>query len=225
VSTTTRPPIRIAVLISGRGSNMMAIAQACSDGGISGRLSVVISDRDDAAGIAGARSMGIEAHVVARKAATDQDSFERVLRECIDAYQPELIVLAGFMRVLSAPFVQRYAGRMLNIHPSLLPKYRGLHTHRRAIEAGEREHGASVHFVTADLDAGPVVLQAKVPIEPGDSERSLAKRVQAAEHVIYPRVVGWFAQGRLQWRNEQPWLDGAPLAAPIVEEMSGNPNR
>ena len=219
MSTNLRAPTRIAVLISGRGSNMVAIARACREQWIAGRVSVVISDQEDAAGLATARSMGLEAEAVARSAAAERSAFERALQECIDAYQPELIALAGFMRILSAPFVQRYAGRMLNIHPALLPKYRGLHTHRRALEAGDREHGASVHFVTADLDAGPIILQAKVRIEPGDTEATLAARVQAAEHIIYPRAIGWFAAGRLTLEKDRPWLDGAPLETPMVEDM------
>jgi phosphoribosylglycinamide formyltransferase-1 len=130
-----------------------------------------------------------------------------------------VIALAGFMRILSGPLVASYLGRMLNIHPSLLPRYRGLHTHRRALEAGDAEHGASVHFVTAELDAGPVVLQSKVPVVPGDTEATLSARVQATEHIIYPRVLGWFAERRLAWRDGAAWLDGRRLDAPIVEDF------
>ena len=140
----------------------------------------------------------------------------------LDASRPDLVVLAGFMRVLSERFVARYAGRMLNIHPSLLPRYRGLHTHRRVLEAGDREHGASVHFVTAELDGGPIALQSRVPVAPADTEASLSARVQATEHIIYPRVIGWIADGRLVARGDRAWLDGKPLEAPIVEEFGAH---
>jgi phosphoribosylglycinamide formyltransferase 1 len=135
------------------------------------------------------------------------------------------VILAGFMRILSASLAERYAGRMLNIHPSLLPKYRGLHTHARVLEAAEHEHGASVHFVTAELDGGPVVLQSRVPVLPGDSEATLSARVQATEHIIYPRVVNWIATGRLRWQNGQVQLDGKRLEAPVVEDFTASARR
>lgn len=135
----------------------------------------------------------------------------------MDTHTPDLVVLAGFMRVLSAPFVERYAGRMINIHPSLLPKYTGLHTHQRVLEAGDAEHGASVHYVTPELDGGPVILQSRVPVKTGDTESSVAARVMATEHVIYPRVVGWIADGRLKWNDGRPTLDGKLLTQPVVE--------
>jgi phosphoribosylglycinamide formyltransferase-1 len=198
---------------------MTAIARACAERRIAAQVGVVISDRADAAGIALARSMGIEAHVVSWKAAADRPEFERALGECLEAYRPDLIVLAGFMRILSAEFVEGYKGRMLNIHPSLLPRYRGLHTHRRALESGDREHGASVHFVTAELDGGPLLLQSKVDVLPHDTESALAARVQATEHVIYSQVIGWLAEGRLVWSHDRVLLDDKPLDAPIVEDM------
>jgi len=209
-------PLRLAVLISGRGSNMSAIVRACLAGAIAARPVIVISDRPQAAGLASAASLGVPAVAVAAAAGA---AFERQLSEALDAAQPQLIALAGFMRILSAAFVVRYLGRMLNIHPSLLPAYRGLHTHRRVLAAGEREHGASVHFVTAELDGGPVVLQSKVAVRAGDTAATLAARVQATEHIIYPRALGWFALGRLAWHDNAAWLDGRRLATPVVEDF------
>src|SRR5579863_10149275 len=188
---SAKPPPRLAVLISGRGSNMSAIVRACLAGAIAARPVIVIADRPQAAGLASAASLGVPAVTVA--AAAGGAAFERQLGATLDAAQPQLIALAGFMRVLSAAFVGRYLGRMLNIHPSLLPAYRGLHTHRRVLAAAECEHGASVHFVTAELDGGPVVLQSKVAVCSGDTEAALAARVQATEHIIYPQALGWFA--------------------------------
>ena len=135
-------------------------------------------------------------------------------------YRPKLIVLAGFMRILGPAFVREFAGRVLNIHPSLLPAYRGLHTHRRVLAEGQSEHGCSVHFVTDELDGGPVILQARVPVLPGDSEETLSARVQVQEHRIYPMVIEWYASGRLQWRDNQAWFDGKPLLAPIMLDQS-----
>ncbi len=212
-------PLKLAILISGKGSNMAAIARACTEGRIAGEVVVVISDRPGVAGIERAREMGIPTHVVPWRDFPDRDAFERVLHDVLETYSPDVIVLAGFMRILTPQFVERYAGRMLNIHPSLLPKYRGLHTHRRVLEAGDREHGASVHFVTAELDGGPVVLQSRIPVVPDDTEETLSARVQATEHIIYPEVVAWLAQGRLTWRDGRPWLDGKPLVEPVVEDF------
>jgi len=218
MSAGSRAPLELAILISGRGSNMVAIARACLAGQINARVRVVIADRPDVAGLTAARELGIEALAVPWQGPNDKESFERALGEALDARQPQLIVLAGFMRILSPQFVARYAGRMLNIHPSLLPKYTGLHTHRRALEAMDREHGASVHFVTAELDGGPVVLQSKVPVLPGDTAAALAARVQGAEHILYPRVIGMVADGRLAWDDGRARLDGKILGAPLVEE-------
>jgi len=209
--------LRLAILISGRGSNMATIARECQQHRIAATVSVVISDRPGVAGITTAQGMGIETHVVSRNSAVNRDAFECSLAEAMDTHTPDLVVLAGFMRVLSAPFVERYAGRMINIHPSLLPKYTGLHTHRRVLEAGDAEHGASVHYVTPELDGGPVILQSRVPVKSGDTESSVAARVMATEHVIYPRVVGWIADGRLKWNEGRPTLDGKPLTQPVVE--------
>ena len=211
--------LRLAILISGRGSNMAAIARACAEGRIDARVELVISERPGVAGLDTARAMGIETRTVAWPGATERLVFERGLDAALDAAQPDLIVLAGFMRILSEQFVARRAGRILNIHPSLLPRYRGLHTHRRVLEAGDRVHGASVHFVTAELDGGPVILQSRVAVRPQDTEATLSARVQATEHTIYPRVIGWLADGSLAWREGRPWLDGKPLDAPMVEDF------
>ncbi|MEY2855127.1 MAG: phosphoribosylglycinamide formyltransferase 1, partial [Pseudomonadota bacterium] len=191
MTSTARPPLRLAVLISGRGSNMVAIARACGQGSIGAQVAIVIADQPDAAGLPRARDMGLATHVVDLKSfrgprGTDRLAFESALAEAIDAASPDLVVLAGFMRILSPGFVQRYEGRMLNIHPSLLPSYKGLHTHERVLAAGEREHGASVHFVTAELDGGPVVLQGRIPVLPGDDAKRLSARVNELEWTLYP---------------------------------------
>ena len=212
-------PLRLGILISGRGSNMTAIARECREGRLEARVSVVLADRPGVAGLDTARGLGLHTGVIPWQSAAQRPAFEQALADALAAANPDLIVLAGFMRILSAEFVASRAGRILNIHPSLLPKYTGLHTHRRVLAAGEREHGASVHFVTAELDGGPVVLQSRVAVLPGDSESSLAARVQATEHIIYPRVIGWMAAGRLAWRQDRPWLDDRPLDEPVVEDF------
>jgi phosphoribosylglycinamide formyltransferase-1 len=217
MAPAAQPPLRLAILISGRGSNMATIARECQEHRIAASVNVVISDRPGVAGITTAQDMGIETHVVSWKSAVDRPAFELALGEVINTHTPDLVVLAGFMRVLSGPFVERYAGRMINIHPSLLPKYTGLHTHQRALEAGDSEHGATVHFVTPELDGGPLILRSKVPVKAGDTEATLAARVQVTEHVIYPRVVAWIADGRLKWNEGHPMLDGKPLKEPVVE--------
>ena len=181
----------IVVLISGRGSNMRALVEA----GLP--VTAVVSNRPDAAGVAYARERGIAAQVVDHKAYAGREAFDAALAAAIDAHAPSLVVLAGFMRILTAGFVARYAGRMLNIHPSLLPSFTGLDTHERAIAAGVKAHGCTVHFVTPELDHGPIVIQAVVPVLPDDDADALAARVLAQEHVIYPRAVRWFLDGRL----------------------------
>jgi phosphoribosylglycinamide formyltransferase-1 len=212
-------PLRLAVLISGRGGNLLAIARECRAGRIPAEIVIVVSDVPDVPGLSGATELGlrtacIDATAFQREGRLDRPAFEAALAAAIDAHAPDLIVLAGFMRVLSAGFVARYAGRMLNIHPSLLPRHKGLHTHERALAAGDREHGASVHFVTAELDGGPVVLQARVPVLPGDDVASLSARVQREEHIIYPTVIDWIARGRLRWSDGSLLLDNAGLTAP-----------
>ncbi|MFT4064907.1 phosphoribosylglycinamide formyltransferase [Paraburkholderia sp.] len=188
---------KLVILISGRGSNMEAIVRACASEGWPARIAAVIANRPDAAGLAFAASHGIATAVVDHRQFADRDSFDAALAEMIDAFAPDLVVLAGFMRVLTARFVDHYAGRMLNVHPSLLPSFPGLKTHQQALDAGVRLHGASVHFVTSQLDHGPIVVQSAVPVVANDTAATLAARVLATEHIIYPRAVRWFVEGRL----------------------------
>lgn len=202
----------IVVLISGSGSNLQAILDACAAGTIAGRVSAVISNKAGVFGLTRAEQAGVPTHVLSHKNYADRQAYDQALCQVIDSYQPDLVVLAGFMRILTPEFVQHYHGRLLNIHPSLLPKYQGLNTHQRAIEAGDKEHGCSVHFVTAELDGGPVVLQARVPIFAEDTADDVAARVHAQEHQIYPLVVRWFCQGRLQQCQDQALLDGQVLS-------------
>ena len=189
---------RIVILISGRGSNMEAIQQRCAAEGWPAQVVAVIANRADAAGLRYAAAQGIATAVVDHKAHATRDAFDAELARVVDGFAPDLVVLAGFMRILGAGFVRHYEGRMLNVHPSLLPAFPGLHTHRRALEAGCKAVGATVHFVTADLDHGPIVMQSVVPVHPGDDEHTLAARVLATEHVIYPLAVRWFVEGRLR---------------------------
>jgi phosphoribosylglycinamide formyltransferase-1 len=214
--------LRLAILISGRGSNMEAVARACLEKRVNASVSVVISDREEARGLAVARELGIETAVVAWKSFADRASFERALSAQIEAHRADVVILAGFMRVLSPEFADAYAGRLINIHPALLPKYRGLHTHSRALAAGDVEHGASVHFATAELDGGPVVLQSRIAVRPAETESDLAARVLTTEHVILPKVIGWMAEGRLQWREGKGWLDGRPLDEPVIEQFDSS---
>ena len=201
----------IVVLISGNGSNLQAIIDACKQKKINGTLCAVFSNKADAYGLERARLAGIAAHALSAAQFASREAFDRELVQEIDAYAPDVVVLAGYMRILSPTFVAHYAGRLLNIHPSLLPKYPGLNTHRQVLDNGDEEHGTSVHFVTDELDGGPVILQAKVPVFAGDSEEDVTARVQAQEHAIYPLVVSWFVDGRLEMRDGAAWLDGAPL--------------
>jgi phosphoribosylglycinamide formyltransferase-1 len=183
--------VSVVVLISGRGSNMRALVEA----GLP--VTAVLSNRADAGGVEFARGRGLPVEVVAHTAYPDRERFDEALAAAIDRHAPRLVALAGFMRVLTPAFTRRYDGRLLNIHPSLLPAFPGLHTHARALDAGVRVHGCTVHFVTADLDHGPIVIQAAVPVEPGDDEERLADRVLAEEHRIYPQAVRWFLDGKL----------------------------
>jgi phosphoribosylglycinamide formyltransferase-1 len=189
---------RIVILISGRGSNMQAIVRRCADDGWPARVVAVIANRSDAAGLAFAQSHGVATAVVDHSSYASRDAFDDALAAQIDARRPDVIALAGFMRILGAAFVRRYEGRLLNIHPSLLPAFPGLHTHRRALAAGCKVSGATVHFVTAELDHGPIVMQSVVPVLPADDEDTLAARVLATEHRIYPQSVEWFVRGRLR---------------------------
>ena len=195
------PMKRIVMLISGRGSNMEALLAAQAAGALPVTVAAVIANRADALGLETARARGIRAEVVAHSAFASREAFDAALAAAIDAHTPDLVVLAGFMRILTPAFARRYEGRLMNIHPSLLPAFPGLHTHERALAAGCKVHGATVHFVTAELDHGPVVMQSAVPVLPDDDAGTLAARVLATEHVIYPRAVAWFAQDRLVIEN------------------------
>ena len=188
----------IVVLISGRGSNMEAIVRACAAEGWNARIAAVVSNRPDAAGLAFAQEHGIATAVVDHKAFAVRDEFDAALATVVEGFEPDLVVLAGFMRILSPAFVRRFEGRMVNVHPSLLPSFTGLHTHRRAIEAGCKVAGVTVHFVTPDLDHGPIIAQAVVPVLPDDTEATLAARVLAREHVLYPRAVRWIVDDALR---------------------------
>ncbi len=202
----------VVVLISGSGSNLQALIDSLGqDNPV--RIAAVVSNREDAFGLQRAQAAGIPTHVVRHREYADREAFDAALREVIDMHQPQLVVLAGFMRILTPAFVRHYHGRLLNIHPSLLPKYKGLDTHRRALEAGDGEHGCSVHFVTEELDGGPVAVQARFPIAAGDTVVQLTDRVHAAEHVIYPLAVRWFAEGRLRLAEQGAMLDGVLLPA------------
>jgi len=206
----------VAVLISGEGTNLQALIDAAGRPDCPYQIVAVASNRAAAHGLERARSAGIPALHVDPRAYPDRAAFDRALAAAIDAYSPQVIVLAGFMRILGAEFVAHYEGRMLNIHPSLLPKFKGLDTHRRVLEAGEREHGASVHFVSAELDAGPVVIQYRLDIDANETEASLSARVHVGEHIIYPRAVEYFAARRLELRDGRVYLDGAPLNEPLI---------
>jgi phosphoribosylglycinamide formyltransferase-1 len=203
----------IVILISGRGSNMQAIVRAARNEQWQCRIAAVISNRADAEGLAFAAEHGIPTAVVPSKAYPVREEFDAALCAVIDGYAPDLVVLAGFMRILTPPFVEHYAGRMLNIHPSLLPSFTGLATHRQALAAGVKIHGATVHFVTAELDHGPIVAQAAVPVLPEDTEAALAERVLAQEHTIYPRAVRSFVEGRLSIDNGIVRIADAPQTA------------
>lgn len=215
------PAKPIVVLISGRGSNLRALIECSRRPASSFRVALVLSERD-AAGLRSAEQLGIPTRRLRADPGTDRAVLDAALGAAIEESSPALIVLAGFMRILSPEFVCRYAGRLLNIHPSLLPKYPGLHTHRRVLAEQDTEHGATVHFVTATLDAGPPVIQARIAVTPDDDERTLAARVQAQEHRIYPLAVRWYCEGRLRYDDAHARLDGKPLATPVsYEEGAG----
>ncbi|MBL0666560.1 phosphoribosylglycinamide formyltransferase [Aeromonas jandaei] len=203
--------MRILVLISGNGSNLQAVLDHCASGKIAGEVVGVISNKADAYGLIRAQEAGVATATLSQQQFASREEYDAALLALMADYQPDLVVLAGFMRILSPQLVRHFAGRMINIHPSLLPKYQGLHTHQRAIDAGDSEHGASVHFVTEELDGGPVILQACVPIFEGDEADEVAARVQVQEHSIYPLVVQWFCEGRLQMRDGSAFLDGKQL--------------
>ncbi|MBM4903893.1 phosphoribosylglycinamide formyltransferase [Vibrio parahaemolyticus] len=201
----------IVVLISGNGSNLQAILEACENSMPNAHVAAVFSNKSDAYGLERAKQFSVDGHFVDPKAFESREAFDAELMQQIDKYQPDVVVLAGYMRILSGAFVSHYLGKMINIHPSLLPKYPGLHTHQRAIDAKDKEHGTSVHFVTEELDGGPVVLQAKVPVFEDDDAAVLAARVQTQEHTIYPIVTKWLVEERLIMQDGKAWLDGKEL--------------
>ncbi len=201
------------VLISGRGSNLQAISDAVASGAITAPIAAVISNRADATGLSIAKAANIPQIIIEAQPGQSREEYDRMLIAKIDALGADFIVLAGFMRILSNAFIAHYANRILNIHPSLLPEFKGLNTHRRALAAGVRKHGASVHFVNAELDSGDIVLQAEIEIQADDDEHSLAARVLKAEHEIYPMVIQWYVEGRLLYKNQQLYFDHKPLTA------------
>ncbi len=204
-----------AVLISGSGSNLQAIIDEVAAGRLDLDLAVVLSNQPSAYGLERARKAGIRTECIRHQDFAERAHYDAALVECLDRYQPELVILAGFMRILTATFVNRFKGRVLNIHPSLLPKFPGLDTHQRAIDAGEKWHGCTVHFVSEDLDGGPAIIQGRVPVRPDDSASELAARVLEVEHLIYPEAARMFASGRLECRAGSAWLDGERLDEPV----------
>lgn len=198
----------IVVLLSGQGSNLQALIDACKRRRIKGQIVAVFSNNPEANGLLLAQDAEIPAHVIDPQGFPDRAAFDAAMAAEVEQYEPDLVVLAGYMRILSPEFVAQFEGKMLNIHPSLLPKYPGLHTHRKVLENGDGVHGTSVHFVTDELDGGPLILQAKVPVFTDDTEETLNARVQTQEHTIYPLVVNWFMEGRLKMRDNEAWLDG-----------------
>ncbi|MFO1356123.1 MAG: phosphoribosylglycinamide formyltransferase [Gammaproteobacteria bacterium] len=217
-----RPALRIAVLVSGSGSNLQAIIDAARTGTLDAQVIGVISDRPGVLALERARQAGIPAITVDYKACGSREAFGTRLLDELRRLDPQLVVLAGFMRILPAAVVDGFRGRMLNVHPSLLPRYPGLDTYRRALAAGDAWHGSSVHFVIPELDAGPVILQYRIPVRAGDSEDSLRARVQAGEHRIYPRAIQLVAEGRIEYRDGRAWRDGQPVTVPeITEEDAG----
>lgn len=207
---------KLLVLISGNGSNLQAIIDASAAGSMPADIIGVISNVPTAYGLERAKQAGIPTAIVDHKTFASRAEFDAALLKTMQQFDADLVILAGFMRILSADLVNAYAGRMLNIHPSLLPKYPGLHTHQRALEAGDTEHGCTIHFVTADLDGGPLIAQGRCPVLPEDSPATLAARVHPLEHVLYPQVIAWFANGRLRYRNGHAILDDKPLGAPVT---------
>ena len=207
---------KLLVLISGNGSNLQAIIDACAARAIGAEIVGVICNVPGAFGLERAKRAGIATAVVDHKAFASRAEFDAALLQTMQQFDADLVVLAGFMRILNAELVNAYAGRMLNIHPSLLPKYPGLHTHQRALDAGDAEHGCTIHFVTADLDGGPLIAQAVCPVLSDDDAARLAQRVHPLEHRLYPEVIAWYASGRLRYREGQAVLDSKPLTSPVL---------
>ena len=222
---SAQAPLSVVVLISGNGSNLQALIDRIAQHDWPIVLRAVISNRPDAHGLERAAAAGVPTQVLDHRDFSSRADYDLALRALIDSYRPELVVLAGFMRILSDDFVLHYAGRMLNIHPSLLPAYTGLNTHQRVLDAGETVHGASVHFVIPELDGGPVIAQAAVAVNPGDSAGDLAQRVHREEHRLYPRVIHWYAEGRLALDGDVVLLDAKPvvLRTPTINNSEPDP--
>lgn len=211
MSPPATPPLPLVVLISGEGSNLQAIIDAIATGALPACILAVISNRAEAAGLSRARRANIPTHVLDASGYTNREQYDQAVMRLIDQYHPRLVVLAGFMRILSDELVYHYHGRLINIHPSLLPKYKGLNTHQRVLDAGDTEHGATVHFVEPELDSGPIILQGKIPVMPDDTAATLQQRVHDVEHRLYPEAIRLIATGRVQLRNHTVYLDGNPL--------------
>jgi phosphoribosylglycinamide formyltransferase-1 len=214
MADATIPRLPVVVLISGRGSNLQSIMDAVERDSLPVEIRAVISNRPDAKGLQRAILAGIQTKAIDHTGYDSREAFDRVLMAAIDSFEPALVILAGFMRILTPGFVRHYHGRLLNIHPSLLPEFPGLNTHARAIEAGRSEHGASVHFVTEKTDGGPVVAQVCIPVHENDDAATLAARVLAGEHCLYPLVIRWFAEGRISLQDDRLLFDGEPLQTP-----------
>lgn len=215
-SSSQQAPINLVVIISGSGTNLQAIIDQIACGELNARIAAVISNKKNAYGLTRAQAYNLSTEVIEHKAFDSRESFDEMLASIVDLYAPDLVVLAGFMRILTPAFVNRYHGKMLNIHPSLLPKFKGINTHQRAIDANETEHGSSIHFVTEELDGGSLVLQAKLDVTANETVDKLAQRVQKMEHIVYPAVINWFAEGRLTLQNNTVHFDNEPLKAPII---------
>jgi phosphoribosylglycinamide formyltransferase-1 len=211
---------KTAILISGSGSNLQSFIDRVSSGEIDRELRVVFSNRPDAHGLIRANDAGIPTACIEHGEYSDRENFDRAVAARLDEWQPKLLILAGFMRILSPWFVAHFAGRILNIHPALLPAYPGLDTHQRVLDAGDPWHGSTVHFVTEELDGGPRILQGRLPVDPGETADELCARVQRVEHRIYPEAANWFGQGRLDFRDGAAWLDGDLLETPVVSDFS-----
>lgn len=214
--TDSRLPLSLVILISGRGSNLKAILEAISSGELNAEVCAVISSRLDAEGLEHARQHQIDTLALDSNDYPSRESYDRALQGLIDRFSPDLVVLAGFMRILTPGLVRHYQGRMINIHPSLLPALRGLNTHQRALDEGLLEHGASIHLVTEELDGGPVIIQVRVPIIEGDDAERLAERVLEQEHGLYLQALQWLAAGRVQWVRGQLLFDEQPLKEPLL---------
>ena len=215
----TRARRKTAVLISGSGTNLQSFIDQAARGEIDLQLCLVFSNRPDAPGLTRALNAGIPTACIEHGEFADRESFDRAVAAQLQAYEPDLLVLAGFMRILSPWFVKQFAGRILNIHPALLPAYPGLDTHQRVLDAGESRHGSTVHFVTADLDGGPRILQGRLHVNAGETADELCTRVQALEHQIYPQAANWFGEGRLEFRDGAAWLDGEQLERPVMQDF------